>query len=186
MDIRKPGLNKVFGFSLTSKGITNYLSNPEQVNLFDMIQKSTVSPNLDILPGGTVPPNPTELVARPILDQAIDMLKQRYDYIIIDTPPILLISDALALVPNTDGVALVCRHQVSYVSDIARAINTLKFAKANLLGVIVNDYKAEKSGKFYGGYKKYYYYNSYSYGSTNPEDKNDDPSSNDTMSETND
>ena len=116
----------------------------------------------------------------------INELKQRYDYIIIDTPPILLISDALALVPNTDGTALVCRHQVSYVSDIARAINTLKFAKTNLLGVIVNDYKAEKSGKFYGGYKKYYYDNSYSYGSNNPDNIDDDPTSDDTMSKTND
>ena len=68
MDIRKPGLNKVFGMSKRAEGITNYLSNPTQVNLFDMIIPSEISPNLDILPGGTVPPNPTELVARPILD----------------------------------------------------------------------------------------------------------------------
>jgi hypothetical protein len=59
------------------------------------------------------------------------------------------------------------------VSDIARALNTLKFAKANVFGVIVNDYKAPKMSKTYGGYKKSYYYSSYSYGSINPEDKDD-------------
>ena len=93
--------------------------------------------------------------------------------VIIDTPPILLISDALALTPVTDGTVLVCRHNVSYVSDISHALSSLEFAKANILGVVVNDYKAPSSGKFYGGYKKYYYYNSYgySYSSTNPEEK---------------
>jgi Mrp family chromosome partitioning ATPase len=104
------------------------------------------------------------------MKKLIEDLRKEYDYIIIDTPPILLISDALALAPFTDGVALVCRHQVSYVSDISRALNSLNFAKANVLGVIVNDYKAPTIGKMYGGYKKYYYYNSYSYGSTNPEE----------------
>ena len=101
----------------------------------------------------------------------IEDLRKEYDYIIIDTPPILLISDALALAPFTDGVALVCRHQVSYVSDISRALNSLNFAHANVLGVIVNDYKAPKVGKIYGGYKKYYHYNSYSYGSTDPDEE---------------
>jgi len=104
----------------------------------------------------------------------LEELRKEYDYIIIDTPPVLLISDALALAPITDGVALVTRHQVSYVSDIARALNTLTFAKANILGVIVNDYKAPKVGKFYGGYKKYYYYNTYGYATASEERDNEE------------
>ena len=67
MDIRKPDLNKVFNLSRRAEGITNYLSDPENVNLFDMVQHSDISPNLDILPEGPVPPNPTELVARDVL-----------------------------------------------------------------------------------------------------------------------
>lgn len=63
MDIRKPGLNKVFNISRKMEGITNYLSDPDHVELFDMVQRSDISPNLDILPGGPIPPNPTELVA---------------------------------------------------------------------------------------------------------------------------
>ena len=57
MDIRKPGLNKVFNISRKMEGITNYLSDPDHVELFDMVQRSDISPNLDILPGGPIPPN---------------------------------------------------------------------------------------------------------------------------------
>lgn len=71
MDIRKPGLNKVFNISRKMEGITNYLSDPDHVELFDMVQRSDISPNLDILPGGPIPPNPTELVARDVLEKAI-------------------------------------------------------------------------------------------------------------------
>jgi Mrp family chromosome partitioning ATPase len=110
------------------------------------------------------------------MKELIAELRTKYDYVIIDTPPVLLISDALALVPATDGTVLVCRHNVSYISDISRALNALEFAKANILGVVVNDYKAAATGKYYGGYKKYYYYNSYGYGygSTNPEEKDEE------------
>ena len=119
------------------------------------------------------------------MKELIQELRKRYDYVIIDTPPVLLISDALALATVTDGTVLVCRHNVSYISDISRALNALEFAKANVLGVVVNDYKAPATGKFYGGYKKYYYYNSYgySYGSTNPEDKDSDETSEETAEE---
>jgi Mrp family chromosome partitioning ATPase len=88
------------------------------------------------------------------MKELLEELRTRYDYVIIDTPPVLLISDALALTPITDGTVLVCRHNVSYVSDISRALSTLEFAKANLLGVVVNDYKIPKSVK-YKSYKKY-------------------------------
>jgi capsular exopolysaccharide synthesis family protein len=102
MDIRKPGLNKTFGFSTRSHGITNYLQDPEQVNLFDTIFTSDVSPNLHILPGGTVPPNPTELVSRPIFDETIELLKQHYDYIILDTAPIGLVTDTSTIAHVAD------------------------------------------------------------------------------------
>ena len=85
MDIRKPGLNKVFNLNKRAEGITSFLSNPDEVDLFSLIQPTEVSPNLDILLGGVVPPNPTELVARPVLEKAIDLLKERYDLVIRQT-----------------------------------------------------------------------------------------------------
>ena len=92
LDIRKPGLNKVFSLSSKEKGITQYLSNPE-MDLMSLVQPSDVNKNLFILPGGTVPPNPTELLARDGLDKAIDMLKNNFDYVILDTAPVGMVTD---------------------------------------------------------------------------------------------
>ena len=78
LDIRKPGLNKVFNLSSKEKGITQYLANPE-MDLMSLVQLSDVNRNLYILPGGTVPPNPTELLARDGLDKAIEILKKNFD-----------------------------------------------------------------------------------------------------------
>lgn len=167
-DIRKGRIAKYFKRK-SSPGLSDYLSG--QNSLDDVIHHSHINENLSYITCGTHSPRPYELLESEEMKKLIQELCQRFDYVIIDTPPVLLISDALALAPSTDGGVLVCRHQVSYISDIERAINTLKFAKVNLLGIVVNDYKAPKVSA-YGGYKKYYYYNSYGYGygSTNPED----------------
>lgn len=170
-DIRKGRIAKYFN-KRTSPGLSDYLSG--QKTLEEVVYHSKKHEHLSYMTCGTHSPKPYELLESDEMKNLLEQLRKEYDYIIIDTPPVLLISDALALTPFTDGVALVCRHQVSYVSDISRALNTLSFAHANILGVIVNDYKAPKVGKFYGGYKKYYYYNSYSYGSTNPNDADEE------------
>ena len=172
-DIRKGRIAKYFG-KRSTPGLSDYLSG--QNSLEEVVHHSHQHENLSYITCGTHSPKPYELLESDEMKKLIKQLKKDYDYIIIDTPPVLLISDALAIAPFTDGVALVCRHQVSFVSDIARALNALSFAHANVLGVIVNDYKAPRVSKYYGGYKKYYYYNykyksySYSYGSTNPKD----------------
>ena len=170
-DIRKGRIAKYFN-KRTSPGLSDYLSG--QKTLDEVVYHSKKYEHLSYITCGTHSPKPYELLESDEMKKLLEELRKEYDYIIIDTPPILLISDALAIAPLTDGVALVCRHQVSYVSDISRALNSLTFARANVLGVIVNDYKAPKASKFYGGYKKYYYYNSYSYGSTNPEETEDE------------
>lgn len=172
-DIRKGRVAKYFKRK-SAPGLSDCLSG--QKTLDEVIHKSHVNENLSYITCGTHSPKPYELLESNEMKELLEELRTRYDYVIIDTPPVLLISDALALTPITDGTVLVCRHNVSYVSDISRALSTLEFAKANLLGVVVNDYKAPATGKFYGGYKKYYYYNSYGYGygSTNPEEKDDD------------
>ncbi|KXT37218.1 CpsD/CapB family tyrosine-protein kinase, partial [Bacteroides thetaiotaomicron] len=96
LDIRKPGLNKVFQLSNKERGITQYLSNPE-TDLMELVQPSDVNKNLFILPGGTVPPNPTELLARNGLDRAIETLKKNFDYVILDTAPIGMVTDTLLI-----------------------------------------------------------------------------------------
>ncbi len=163
-DIRKGRIAKYFK-QKNIPGLSDCLSG--QNSLDEVVRRSELNPNLSYITCGTHSPKPYELLESNEMKELVEELRQKFDYVIIDTPPILLISDALALVPATDGTVLVCRHQVSFVSDIARSINTLQFAKANVLGVVVNDYKAPASGKMYGGYqKKYYYYNAYGYGDT--------------------
>jgi capsular exopolysaccharide synthesis family protein len=170
-DIRKGRVAKYFKRK-SSPGLSDCLSG--QNTLDEIIYQSEINENFSYITCGTHAPRPYELLESEEMKKILDELSQRFDYIIIDTPPILMVSDALAVAPSTDGCILVSRHQVSYISDIERAINTLKFSKANFLGVVVNDYKALKTS-IRGSYKKYYYYNSYGYGygSTNPEDKDD-------------
>ena len=166
MDIRKPGLNKVFNLSHREKGLTNYLSEPEHTDLFALVQPSGIHTNLDILPGGAVPPNPTELVARPVLDHAIAQLKERYDYIILDTAPIGIVADSVIVSRVADLCLYVCRAEVTpkvayqYINELK---NDRKFGK---LATVLNDIDMTKRKNTYGyGYgKKYGYGYGYGYG----------------------
>ena len=167
-DIRKGRVAKYFKRK-SAPGLSDYLSG--QTSLEEIVHLSPVNENLSYITCGTHSPKPYELLESEEMKNLIQELRKQYDYIIIDTPPVLLLSDALALATATDGAVLVCRHQASYMSDIQKALDSLKFAKANVLGVVVNDFKAPKT-KTYGGYKNYYYY-SYSYGSTDPDDTDD-------------
>ena len=166
MDIRKPGLNKVFNLSHREKGLTHYLSDPEHTDLFALVQPSGIHTNLDILPGGAVPPNPTELVARPVLEHAIAQLKERYDYIILDTAPIGIVTDSAIVSRVADLCLYVCRAEVTpkvafqYINELK---NDRKFAK---LATVINDIDMTKRKNSYGyGYgKKYGYGYGYGYG----------------------
>lgn len=165
MDIRKPGLNKVFNLSRRAEGITNYLADPEHVNIFDMIQHSDISPNLDILPGGPVPPNPTELVARDVLDRAIEQLKQRYDYIILDTAPIAMVTDTAIIGRVADLCIYVCRADITPKAGY-RYINVLRDEKKfSKLATVINDIDMSKRKNSYGyGYGAKYGYGGKAYG----------------------
>lgn len=171
MDIRKPGLNKVFRLSNRAEGITNYLSDPEHVNLLDMVQHSDISPNLDILPGGPVPPNPTELVAREHLDHAIEELRKHYDYIILDTAPIAMIADTTIIGRVADMCVYVCRADVTPKEGF-EYINTLQREKKfKKIATVINDIDMSKRKHSYGyGYgKRYGYGYGYGYGYENKE-----------------
>lgn len=168
LDIRKPGLNKVFRLSTKEKGITLYLANPE-TDLMSLVQPSDINQNLYILPAGTVPPNPTELLARDGLDKAIEILKKSFDYVVLDTAPVGMVTDTLLIGRVADLSVYVCRadytHKVEYT-----LINELAEEKKlpNLCTVINGvDLKRRKYGYYYGygKYGKYYGYGKrYGYG----------------------
>lgn len=164
LDIRKPGLNKVFHLSTKEKGITQYLANPE-MDLMSLVQLSDINKNLYILPGGTVPPNPTELLARDGLDKAIAMLKQNFDYVILDTAPIGMVTDTMLIGRVADLSVYVCRADYTHKAEYM-LINELHHGKKlpNLCTIINGvDLKNRKYGYYYG-YGKYGRHYGYGYG----------------------
>ncbi|MCE8944232.1 tyrosine protein kinase, partial [Bacteroides faecis] len=108
--------NKVFQLSNREKGITQYLSNPE-TDLMELVQPSDINKNLYILLGGTVPPNPTELLARNGLDKAIETLKKHFDYVIMDTAPIGMVTDTLLIGRVADLSVYVCRADYTHKAE---------------------------------------------------------------------
>ena len=168
LDIRKPGLNKVFNISKREQGITQYLANPEK-NLMDLVQLSDVSKNLYILPGGTVPPNPTELLARDGLDKAIETLKKNFEYVILDTAPVGMVTDTLLIGRVADLSVYVCRADYTRKNEYTLINELIDGNKLPNLCTVVNglDLKKRKYGYYYGygKYGKYYGYGKrYGYG----------------------
>ena len=168
LDIRKPGLNKIFNIPRKEQGITQYLSNPEK-NLMDFVQPSDVSKNLYILPGGIVPPNPTELLARDGLDKAIETLKKNFDYVILDTAPAGMVTDTLLVGRVADLSVYVCRADYTHKAEFTLINELAENNKLPNLCIAVNglDLNSRKYGYYYGygKYGKYYGYGKrYGYG----------------------
>ena len=177
LDIRKPGLNKVFNIPRKEQGITQYLSNPEK-NLMDFVQLSDVNKNLYILPGGTVPPNPTELLARDGLDKAIEILKKNFDYVILDTAPIGMVTDTLLIGRVADLSVYVCRADYTRKAEFSLINELAESNKLPNLCTVINGLNLQKKkygyyygygkyGKYYGYGKRYGY--GYGYGEHNTE-----------------
>lgn len=175
LDIRKPGLNKVFHLPNKEKGITQFLSAPLTTDLHSLIQPSDVTKNLSLLPGGTIPPNPTELLARPALEEAIEQLRREYDYIVMDTAPIGMVTDTQTIARVADISIYVCRADYTHKNDY-QLINELQERKRlPSLCTVINGldmnkkkygyyYGYGKYGKYYGYGKKYGYGYGYGYG----------------------
>lgn len=168
LDIRKPGLNKVFNIPRKELGITQYLSNPER-NLMDFVQASDVSRNLYILPSGTVPPNPTELLARDSLDKAVETLRKNFDYVILDTAPVGMVTDTLLIGRVADLSVYVCRADYTRKAEFTLINELADSNKLPNLCTVINglDLQKKKYGYYYGygKYGKYYGYGKrYAYG----------------------
>ena len=168
LDIRKPGLNKVFNLSAKEQGITQFLTNPKQ-NIMDLVHPSDINSNLFILPGGAVPPNPTELLARKGLEEAIEQLKQHFDYIVLDTAPVGMVTDTQLISRVADLTVYVCRADYTRKSEFALVNELAATNKLPRISIAINglDLKKKKYGYYYGynKYGKYYGYGKrYGYG----------------------
>ncbi len=148
-DMRKPFVHKIFKMKAIP-GLSDVLGG--LCGLADAIQ-ATQYPSLMVICAGTIPPNPGELLGSAVMADMIAFLDSKFDYILLDTPPVNLVSDTLSLTKIADGVVMVARQDVTLHPEFAKALNSLEFAGAKVAGVIMNDVE---SGRGYG-YKKYRY-----------------------------
>lgn len=150
MNLRRPGLPQYFSLSTDAKGMTDYLNAPKQVRLLDLVQPSAVHANLDVLPGGSLVTNSAELVSQDAFADAIRQLKEKYDYVILDTAPLPLVTDTVLIGRTADICVFVCRAGVTPKSA-CDYLNTLsreqKFPK---LAVLLNDVEIFGTPKVYG------------------------------------
>lgn len=164
LDIRKPRLAELFEINDHQHGITNLLTQPDPTaaDVKKQILKSGISNNLDILMAGPIPPNPAELVARKSLDQVIDILKETYDYVLIDSAPVGLVTDTLQIGRVANATVFLCRANYTpkeafdYINDLA------KEKKLPNMCVVINgiDMSKKKYGYYYG-YGRYGKYGRY-------------------------
>ena len=161
-DMRKAVQHKIFGLK-NKKGLSSAISKMAQLE--ECIQKNVMD-NLDIMTSGPVPPNPSELLASENMGTILEQLRQEYSMILIDTPPVNVVTDAMELAKNISGIIVVLRYGNTTIEDIEDTIKKIEFPKMNMLGFIMNDVKAKRSS-YYSKYKyknKYYYKKGYGYG----------------------
>jgi succinoglycan biosynthesis transport protein ExoP len=163
-DLRRPRLHKSLGVS-RSLGVTNLIMGDAEI---DDVIKTTDIPNLYLLPCGPQPPNPAELLLTKRFSELLRQLEQRFDFILLDSPPILAVTDAVILSRLSDGVLLIAQAGKTAAEDARRAASQLRDVEAPILGVILND--MDLTDKKYG-----YYYYQYGYGDPAPDQSAEQP-----------
>ena len=148
LDIRKPMLANYFG--LRDKGrLTDYLAEPE-VTIDDIIVPSGEHRNLDLIPCGTIPPNPAELLQTERVDELFAELRKRYDYIIVDTAPVALVSDTYHLDRIADMTIFVCRYKYTPAEMIDYINNMIAQKRMHNVACVLNGVKSMRAGYGYG------------------------------------
>lgn len=151
-DLRRPVIHSIFNLD-RSKGISNYLVG--KINLDDAIFKSDID-NLYVMPSGTLPPNPSELLGSKSMRNCIAELCERFDLVLFDSPPIMAVTDAVVLSSEVDGVVIIIKEGQTNRDAVSRCYNILKSIPNQLLGAVLNGINVNG---FYG----YYYYYQYNY-----------------------
>ncbi|MEC2255849.1 CpsD/CapB family tyrosine-protein kinase [Bacillus thuringiensis] len=139
-DLRKPTIQNLFAIH-SSNGLTNLLSG--QAKLMQCIQKTDIE-NVYLMAAGPIPPNPAELLGSRAMDDALLEAYNMFDIILIDTPPVLVVTDAQVLANKCDGIVLVVRSEKTEKDKIVKAKQILDKASGKLLGVVLNDKREEK------------------------------------------
>lgn len=157
-DLRRPSIHKTLGMGPRS-GLSNVLTG--STTLDQAIARTTVLPNLHVLPAGTPPPNPAELLASTNMRDVLAELRQQYDHIVVDTPPSLSVTDAVVLSPRADAVVLVIRSGQTTKQALRRSRDILAQVNAKVVGVLLNAVDLSSPDYYYyyeyqGKYAQYY------------------------------
>ncbi len=157
-DLRRPSIHKTLGMGPRS-GLSNVLTG--SATLERTITRSDALPYLDVLPAGTPPPNPAELLASPQMRDMLEELRRRYDHIVIDTPPTLSVTDAVVLSPRADAIVLVIRSGHTTKQALRRSRDILMQVNAKVSGVLLNAVDLSSPDYYYyyeyqGKYSRYY------------------------------
>lgn len=150
-DLRKGSLHNFFHLR-SRPGLSDILSRQEDIN---NVISDTMYTNLKVIPLGSIPPNPTEILSGIEIEKIIKRLENEFDYILIDTPPITVVSDSLSLIKLVDGVLIVVRENHTSYPNLLNAISKYKFAEANILGFVLNGVTLKKARKNYQYYYQY-------------------------------
>ena len=164
-DLRNPQLHKFLNQKRENIGLTTYLSKENFNDIDSLITKATISGGLDYLLTGAIPPNPSELLMRPRTKELLDILKKSYDLIIIDSAPLLLVSDTTALLPLCDSVVYVTRSQYSEKKTFSFILNMQQRENVPPFGMVLNGLRSGGlTGSNYGYKYRYSYGYTYNYG----------------------
>lgn len=145
-DLRKPSLEQKFGMA-HQKGLSNVLCG--ELDVWEAIQRGVKQETLDFLSSGDVPPNPAELLSSQEMSDLIRNVSEEYDYILIDLPPIVSVSDAITLKDSLDGMVVIVRHRFSQKRFVRKAMNQLNYAGIRVIGFIYNCNTERRTGKYY-------------------------------------
>ena len=156
-DLRLPSIAKKMEIDENAGGSTNLLIG-KGANLNEF--KSNILPNWYILPVGETPPNPSELISSPRMATILKDLREYFDYIIIDLPPVNLVSDAVAVSSMITGMILVIREEYATKREVENCVRQLKLSNVNVLGCVMNAAKSESRSYSKKYYKSYYKDNS--------------------------
>ena len=164
-DLRKGGIAKALGME-NDKGMSTILTGSD--TLTDALQQFSLQPNLWVVPSGPTPPNPAELIGSDRMAELLQKLSERFEHIIIDSPPVLVVTDGTILAGMVDGVVLVAESGRTHRAGLMRTRAILENAGARILGVVLNKLDMQREGYYgygYGyGYNHYSRYGKYPYG----------------------
>lgn len=149
LDLRKPAVHKTFKIS-NKQGLTDILINKDDYKSY----LHNVYQGLDILTTGMIPANPTEIINSKALKELIKEMSKSYDYIFIDAPPVMFVSDPITISTYTDAVILAIEHGKTEKELAKKAVESLKQVNANIIGAVLNNIPVSKQSN-------YYYYRSY-------------------------